>query len=385
MGIMVIDTSVCPPPSEPVPKFHIGEREPLFWLISVLFTDQFWQRESLTPAPLGLFGLSGSIDEIQAAKYPDLLNLYGAVEEWVMNNPNAIACYRHVKEALVAGELSYYSPETDEWGEKPDHTPERDIESFPFILWAETNNYPVSTDVVNAVRTAMCMTHSRREHEKNQVYSFPKITREHFEREQKRPLWRVGEAIMFIMGRRARSEGNEVEFGKYDTTFKRLLKYVQEATQAKQLEIIGYDRFYSLDKKREPFDLVLLEGKVVPAVFVNWATGLPVELLMLQDSITATEPVRVSDPLSGVRITMPKARTPEMYLMFAALEHFEKEYPVPKPWPTKTSIVTPWLYENAARFGIEKLSKNMADAIDTLMRPVDSRAGGIKRLTGLNP
>ncbi len=368
--------------TEPTAKFRIGDREPLFWLVAALFTDQFWQRDSLTSAKLGLFGFGGGDDSIEPAKYRDWPTMYRAVEEWVVNDPAANACFTRAKEAITAGEFSFYSPDADEWGEKPYHAPERDVDSYEFLQWAEKQGYPIGEDVVNAVRTTIHMAIMRKSSQEQEARAYPTITAADFEREQKRPLWTVGEAIMFVMGRRSRSDGKEAEFGKHNRTFERLLLFITDAEQAQQLKVLGYDHSFSLDHKRKPFNLVMLEAKVEPAPFVAWVKKLSLNLPMLQSEEAATaQPVSIAAAVT----TLPTSRTPEMELMFAAMEHFWSDYPR-TPAPLK-KIVVAWLTENAGRYGIEKLSVNLAEAIDTILRPADARAGGLKGRTPepLNP
>src|SRR5262245_14607464 len=111
-------TVTAPNLTESGAKFRIGEREPLFWLVSVLFTEKFWQRDNLTRAILGLYGF-GNADDIQPAEYSDWESLYRAVEGWVLGDPTAAACLERAKQAIETGELSYYAPEPDEWGVRP--------------------------------------------------------------------------------------------------------------------------------------------------------------------------------------------------------------------------------------------------------------------------
>lgn len=358
------------PPWETEPKFFIGDREPLFWLVSVLFTDKFWQRDVLTRARFPLGGVS-SLDEILPAEYEDWSAMNKAVEAWVESDPAASKCYAHAKQAIAAGELSWYSPEADEWGDKPYHQPERDVDSYPFLLWAEQHQYPVGQEVVNAARGAARTMMYRQQEAEKRARAYPVITQEDFARLQKHPLWRVAEAIMYVMGRRARSEGKEAEFGKDDKLFQRLHHFAYDAHTAGQLDVAGFTPVRTAEEESTPLEELFLEAKVRPAEFVAWAKGLPLTLPMLHPSSSEALPPSVK----------PEPYTPEMCLMFAAIEHFNATYPAPTAWPKKL-IVTPWLHENAPRFGIEKLSKNMADAMDTLMRPNEARVGGIKRKKG---
>lgn len=360
---------ISPPPWETEAKFFISDREPLFWLVSVLFTDKFWQRDVLTRAQFPLSGLR-SLDDLVPAAYKDWSAMYEAVEAWVESDPAASACYAHAKQAIAAGELSWYSPEADEWGDKPYHQPERDVDSYPFLLWAE-RHYPVSQDVVNAARGAARTMIYRQQEAEKQARAYPAITLEDFDRLQKHPLWRVAEAIMYVMGRRARSEGKEVELGKNDKLFQRLHQFAYDAYTAGQLDIAGFTPIRATEEENTPLETLFLEAKVRPAEFVAWAKKLPLNLPMLNPIPTEASPLT----------TRPEPYTPEMRLLFAAMEHFSQAYPDPQNWPGKKNL-TPWLVEHAPRFGIEKLSKNMYDAMDTLMRPIEARVGGIKRKKG---
>ncbi len=114
-----------PPPAallpHQTPAFRIGEREPLVWLISILFTDAFWQRNMLTQSSiLAMLGAPNNITQPQPA-YKSFDELYIAVTEFVQENSKASECLSEAKKAIAQGELEYYSPPADEWGEKPYH------------------------------------------------------------------------------------------------------------------------------------------------------------------------------------------------------------------------------------------------------------------------
>lgn len=88
---------------------------------------------------------------------------------------------------------------------------------------------------------------------------------------------------------------------------------------------------------------------------------------MLKTSSTALRPVNLTHS------------TPEMELMFDAIEYFWSRYNPDTPAanaPLK-KLVTSWLHEEATKRGVT-LSKNLAEAIDTIIRPPKERGGGYK-------
>lgn len=357
---------ISPPPWETEAKFFISAREPLFWLVSVLFTDKFWQRDVLTRAQFPLSGVR-SLDDLVPAEYKDWSAMYEAVEAWVESAPAASACYAHAKQAIAAGELSWYSPEADEWGDKPYHQPERDVDSYPFLLWAE-HHYPVSKEVVNAARGAARTMIYRQQEAEKQARAYPAIMQEDFDRLQKHPLWRVAEAIMYVMGRRARNEGKEVEFGKNDKLFQRLHQFAYDAYTAGQLDVAGFTPVRTAEEENTPLETLFLEAKVRPAEFVAWVKGLPLSLPML------AEPAASSVP--AVR---PAYCTPDMALMYDAIEHFWSEYDLANPNPSVAPIkddVVKWLVSEAAKRGIADFSTTRAGYMDTIMRCPKARRGG---------
>lgn len=228
-------TAVLPPPQflppTPVAKFRIGQYEPLVWLVSILFTEEFWKRDELTRASIGLFNF-GDPNAIEKPKYESWPELYQAVEKWVTENENAAACLAETKAAIARGELSYYLPEADRWGDRPFHEPERDIDSYEFLIWFERKGHAIPKDVADACYTTIHMAINRKQAQEQQAYSYPAITAEDFAKLRKEPLWEVNAGILYLMGRRSRIAGKESGYKGDKGLFDVVAEYVMDANRA---------------------------------------------------------------------------------------------------------------------------------------------------------
>ncbi|MFZ4125031.1 MAG: hypothetical protein ACOYJ2_03030 [Rickettsiales bacterium] len=339
------------------PSLQIGEYEPLVWLVAMLFTQKFWDREGLTwrGATLGvLLNLQANVDtEESQPEYSSVGEIYQDAEDFVASDEKAKACMDAVLEDIRLGELSYYSPRADKWGEKPAyHHEERDIDSFTFLKWADENGYPISEEVFAASKTIISMARYKREAAEREEYAFPSITRQDFEQERKVPLWELGAGILYLIGRRSRAKGEESEFTGSNRLFEEMAAYAADAKLAGDLTLIG---------ENEDF----LQLKVKPEILIKWATNLPVILPMLHGS-----------PVSTVK---PEYCTPDMALMYDAITKFWGDYdlanPNPSIAPMKKDVVA-WLVQEAARRGISDFSESRAKVLDTIIRCPKARLGG---------
>lgn len=93
------------------------------------------------------------------------------------------------------------------------------------------------------------MAISRQATADDQEARHPNITREDFERLQKQPLWRIGAAILYTMGRRSRIEGKEAEYTGHNRLFARIFQYAIEANKVGDLKIRAYDETKYPDRK----------------------------------------------------------------------------------------------------------------------------------------
>ncbi len=344
-------------------KLSIHEHEPLVWLVSILFTEEFWDRHGLThgrfhfddyQALLEMFDGSKST-RVTDAKFPNDDALFAAAKEFILNMPDAKACYEAAQQDIEAGILSYYVPQPDRWGEFPYYRV-GDVDSYVFLNWAAHRGFPVSKQIVDAAHTVIYLVNSRKAAQEREAFFYPLITPGDFASLRKEPLWELDTGILYLIGRRNRKAPNATVYKGENDIFGRLLDYALDAHTAGQLKLI-----------KTPTDMVTesLHLKVIPDELIAWAETLPLKLAMLDS--TPSKPER------------PAHVTPDMALMYDAINHFWKGYdlanPNPSVAPMKKDVVA-WLQEEAGKRGITDFSKTRAEIMDTIIRCPIARKGG---------
>ena len=228
-------------------------------------------------------------------------------------------------------------------------------DTYDFLIWAEGNRYKIPQYIEEPVKHVIRRAIADREEEENQKYLFPTITREQFEMVQKEPVWTLQDGILFLLGRRQRNNNTNKHYQGQNGLERKIMAYASAAHRAGSLNLIEY------------IDGMFSQSRVVPSHFIEWAKTLPIQLPMLKTTPVAPRPIDLTHS------------TPEMELMFDAIVHFWSHYKADNSTasaPLK-KLVTSWLHEEATKRGVT-LSKNLAEAIDTIIRPPKERGGGYK-------
>lgn len=348
--------------------WHIPEDAPLPWLVSLLFTRDFWNPLQLTQGKYNFFG-DGESSSVPPA-FKSFEDIYQAAAAFVATNPDASACYEKALAAIEDGSLAYVAPEHDEWGEKIGFKRDDEVDSYGFLVWAE-KQYPLPAELVDAAHYIVMQQHYRKEAAEKEAWSFPAIAYDQFERKRQEPLWRVGTAILYLIGRRSRRDGKEHEYKGDGGLFDKLLTYVRDANTSHILTLAAPD--YVLPKvppeKDDHPHQHILDSKVSPEQIIAWAKTLPLVLPML--GATTSSPT--------APVAAPAHCTPDMALMFDAITKFWSHYnlanPNPSIAPVKKDVVA-WLLEEAAKRGLSDFSESRAKVLDTIMRCPEARKGG---------
>ena len=345
-------------------QIFIDQKEPLAWLVAIIFSPKLANRKELLSASLDTSGLgysSNPTSDIVAipAAFNTNMEIYAAAADFVQNNKEAKQCFDAAQEAVEAKKIRLYVLNADIWGEKPSHEPETKADTYDFLLWAEGNGYQIPEYVLDSAKYVIQRTISDRQEEEVNNHLFPAITPEQFEMVQKEPTWTIKNGILYLLGHRQRGDDiNKSYKGGNDFLYRKIMSYAAAAHSSESLKVIDYT------------DGMFSRARVVPAHFIEWAKTLPIQLPMLKSVPVAARPVDLTH------------NTPEMELMFDAIAHFWSHY---KPDNSNASaplkkLVTSWLHEEATKRGVT-LSKNLAEAIDTIIRPPKERGGGYKSTT----
>ena len=342
------------------PQINLDQKEPLAWLVSIIFSSKLANRKGLLNATLDTSNLgyssnpSSDIVAIPPA-FKTNMEIYAAAADFVQNNKEAKQCFEAAQAAVEAKKIRLYVLNADIWGEKPSHEPETKADTYDFLIWAEGNSYKIPQYIEEPVKHVIRRAIADREEEENQKYLFPTITREQFEMVQKEPVWTLQDGILFLLGRRQRNNNTNKHYQGQNGLERKIMAYASAAHRAGSLNLIEY------------IDGMFSQSRVVPSHFIEWAKTLPIQLPMLKTTPVAPRPIDLTHS------------TPEMELMFDAIVHFWSHYKADNSTasaPLK-KLVTSWLHEEATKRGVT-LSKNLAEAIDTIIRPPKERGGGYK-------
>ncbi|MBN8543662.1 MAG: hypothetical protein J0M34_05300 [Alphaproteobacteria bacterium] len=353
--------------SKTAPSWLVSEHAPLDWLISLIFVDDFCDLLRITTSHFDFLNIGDINKAIKPARYKDFDEAYQAAADYVANDAEAKALRDKAIMAIESGELTYYQYPTNEWGDKLRVGRDDDMDSLGFLRWAGKQGYGVHEEVAAACEHLMRSEAYRIEAAEKETRSFPTITQEDFARLRKQPLWRVGTAILYLLGRRSRSDGKEHDYRGENEIYDKIAQYVEDANTANLLTLAIPD--YVLPEVPKPKEAhknqYTLDSKVKPEAIIAWAKTLPMELPIL-GSIPAPSAAHIS---------------PEMKLMLDALEHFWKGYDAGSKNAPLKKHVTAWLQEEGAKRGIA-LSDNLAEGMDSIMRPLNARRGGLKSNKG---
>ncbi|MES2676751.1 MAG: hypothetical protein V4612_00355 [Pseudomonadota bacterium] len=199
---------------------------------------------------------------------------------------------------------------------------------------------------------------------KKRISSFKKklLPKEQFETlSKKEPLWNICQAILYVSGYRGFDNcDQDHECIKSDKELNKILNYAIDSKKIHELSFTDRD-LCSPDHKLY----------VKPREFIEWA-----KKRFIESPFIYKEGVNIEGANSTKKAT--SYITPDMQLMFDAVEKFWSDYNLEKPnhhiAPVKSSVVD-WLLEEAKKRKID-FSKTRAEHMDTIIRCPKSRKGG---------
>jgi len=343
-----------------MPNF-IHEYEPLNWLVSSLFTDEFHDYRSMLPS---LFSLYGQKSDDQFKNEDEL---YAAIDNFIIDHKDASDCLVKAKLAIKNGGISEPEKKTDEWGEPIGFEKEGTAHSYEFYVWAESIGHIVPPTLMPQLKPLIQMAVSHKQYEDKITHLFPAITRKQFDSKTKEPIWQLGNGILYLLGHRYRLDGNThapintspsvLDFINRSNDGKAILKYVTDAFQSGQLDLAASD-------ESEANEDNLLTASIIPEKLTEWVKTLPL-----------TAPIFAKETTSPDITYM----TPDMKLMLDAVQkfwsHYDLENPNPHVAPKKDDVVE-WLIEEADKRDIHDFTPSRAKAIQTIIRCPKARSGG---------
>ncbi|MEZ5903408.1 MAG: hypothetical protein R3D88_08940 [Alphaproteobacteria bacterium] len=343
-----------------MPNF-IHEYEPLNWLVSSLFTDEFHDYRSMLPS---LFSLYGNESE---DKYKNEDELYAAIDSFIIGHKDASNCLVKAKLAIKNGDISEPEKKTDEWGDPVGFERSGTVNSYEFYLWAESKSYQIPPNLMPLIKPIIQMAVSQKQYKDKINHLFPSISREQFDQKTKEPLWQLGNGILYLLGHRYRLDGNKhtpingspsvLDFINRSTDGKAILKYAMDAYKADQLDLTVSDN-------SELNDESLLAASVVPNKLTEWVKILPITAPIFSEDVSVPDIAYM---------------TPDMKLMLDAVQALWSEYDLQNPDPSIAPFkkdVVKWLMDEAAKRNIQDFSKSRAEMMDTIIRCPKSRGGG---------
>ncbi len=235
-----------------------------------------------------------------------------------------------------------------------------EVDPVSFFELLEKEGVKLSNDAKGAVRNTVGNIAEEKERQtrlsifKNQI--LPKD--EFLSLSNKEPLWDLSKSVLYISGYRS--------FHKYeydyecicsDDELKKTYDYACDSRRIKELDLVsgigsGFPAQY----------------QVRPKDFISWAKKHFVNSPYFEDEVEN----KPNENKPSYYIT------PDMQLMFDAIEEFWSGYnlesPNPHVAPVKKEVVT-WLLEEAKKRKID-FSKTRAENMDTIIRCPSSRRGG---------
>jgi hypothetical protein len=339
----------------------IHEFEPLNWLVSSLFTDEFYDYRSMTPS------IAAMLCDANDSPYQNQDELDAAIDEFIIGHADASNCLVKAKLAIENNIIETPEIKINEWGETIGIDRSNHVHSFDFFIWAENEGYPIRSVYQPLIEPMVQMALSHREHEKNKAHFYPPITREQFDNKMKEPLWKLGSGILYLMGKRYRlAEYNRepvfnhpkiIDYIKSSDFGEAVLKYAFDAYKSHQLNLI-------VDIESDSNLENILFATIKPLEFIDWFKTLPL-----------MAPIFAEDAI----IENTAYITPDMRLMYDAVEKFWSNYdlnsPNPNIAPFKKDVVA-WLMSEAEKRNIQDFSESRAKVMDTIIRCPKSRGGG---------
>ncbi len=260
--------------NKPAPKVYIADAEPLVWLISTLFTQEFMDKYLIITSFLAGFRLN----DRNAPTYQD-------ISSFIEKHEQAAACFKGAQKAIDDGQIEKHNPAVNEWGEILELQLPEKVKSFSFYTWAY-HKFPFPDYLMPSLQ-ALVQREATIKFSKNQhEHSYPAITQEQFLQKSKEPLWQLGTAILYLIGRRSRND-KEADFVNSDKTAQQILKYALDAYKIGQLELFDIGELVGAVDLKD-----ILPATVKPLPFIEWAKGLPLNIPMLLPQSKPRQPLR---------------------------------------------------------------------------------------------
>jgi len=341
----------------------IDEYEPLNWLVSSLFTDEFHDYRSMLPSILSLYG--NKIED----KYKDTNELYAAIDGFIAGHEDASYCLAEAKSAIENKDISEPKKRVDEWGEPIGYERAGTANTYEFYLWAESQSYAVPSSLMPLIEPLIQRAVMSKQVEDKITHQYPNISREQFNMKAKEPLWQLGNAILYLLGHRNRFDGNSyvsannsqavLNYINGSSAGKAILKYAADAYKAGKLDLITTDA-----DETDLSDENLLLASVAPEKIIDWVETLPITAPIFSEDIIVHDNVHMTQDM---KLMLDAAK--------ALWSDYDLENPDPNLAPFKIDVVK-WLMDEAKKRSIHDFSKSRAEVMDTIMRCPKSRGGG---------
>ncbi len=297
------------------------------------------------------------VDEVYGNEktFDDLLEEYNdqtaeEIYEIIQTKPKAQELFDAALEAVRKKKVKCFSKKS-----KINASPAlAQIEPLSFIAWAQERETPVPYFLRKAANEAG---------EEAYIESYDKrqLDKDDFHSLMREPLWDLNTATLYLHGFQScnpgakgyRSETMDSTCVRKVPDLKKIRQYALDASAIHALELYGRD-----------------DKKVKPAEFIAWSKTLHMDFACYQWLPQTSEEKK--------KTPKPDHVTPDMQLMFDAIEKFWAGYDLSRPNPSIAPVkreVVDWLVQEARRRKID-FSKTRAEHIDTIMRCPESRKGG---------
>lgn len=244
-----------------------------------------------------------------------------------------------------------------------------EMDSVSFLQWAERQGRIIHDDIIQATKQTIHLKLSRKRCEEELERKFPTIDRHDLLNLQKEPLWKLQNAIIYLMGRRSQVSSEEQEaFIRHNEKATKFLDYINDAYLAGDIIL------YEVDQKEDDSaktETRLLSAKIKPLELIEWVKTLPINLSIIADK---------KDPEAFLQ-KVPHYKTAEMEIMEEVVEKFWSHYDQNNPDPSQAYLkdeVVDFLFEKAKAKNIQ-ISRTMANQMDSIIRSPESRKGGNTR------
>jgi len=281
-----------------------------------------------------------------------IVNKYGAILKAIENDPIKSQFLKKLKTSLSSGILK-------SGNFKKNHSLNNiQINVILFAAWSAKQTITPSAIFHNSISI---LIDSQKKQKRISSFKKKLLPREQFEMlSKKEPLWNICQAILYISGYKGFNDcDQDHECIESDKELTKILNYALDSKRIHELNLIN---------KFTPFSDHKLYVK--PKEFIEWAKKRSIGSQFIYKESVEIERKNLKKTNSYT--------TPDMQLMFDAVEKFWSDYNLDKPnhhiAPVKSSVVD-WLLEEAKERKMD-FSKTRAEHMDTIIRCPRSRKGG---------